>query len=270
MLHGGGIDVRVPAARGDGRAGLGHRARLHGRARGVRDAPAVGRDRGARQPGRRPTRRSRCCSRAARLVERGSRWLLRNRRRPLDDRRRRCDYFAPGAARALRVDAAAARRWRTSSRWRARADELREAGRAARAGHARGRPRRDVRDVRHRRGGARDRARRGAGRPRSHFRLGSQLQLHWLRDRILALPRDDRWRALARAALRDDLYSLHRALTAEVLRRGRGPRRRRRVEAWIAANPARGALPRRRWPTSASAGCSTSPRCRSPCARCAT
>ena len=51
-----------------------------------------------------------------------------------------------------------------------------------------------------------------------HFRLGERLELHWLRDRIVALPRDDRWRALARAALRDDLYSLHRALTAEVLR----------------------------------------------------
>ena len=51
-----------------------------------------------------------------------------------------------------------------------------------------------------------------------HFRLGERLELHWLRDRIVALPRDDRWGALARAALRDDLYSLHRNLTAEVLR----------------------------------------------------
>jgi glutamate dehydrogenase len=50
-----------------------------------------------------------------------------------------------------------------------------------------------------------------------HFRLGSRLELHWLRDRIVDLPRDDRWGALARAALRDDLYGLHRALTAEVL-----------------------------------------------------
>ena len=51
-----------------------------------------------------------------------------------------------------------------------------------------------------------------------HFRLGSVLELHWLRDRILDLPRADRWSALARAALRDDLFALHRALTAEVLR----------------------------------------------------
>ena len=51
---------------------------------------------------------------------------------------------------------------------------------------------------------------------------------------ILALSRDDRWQALARAALRDDLYSLHRALTAEVLRsKSAGD-----VEAWVEANPA--------------------------------
>jgi glutamate dehydrogenase len=65
-----------------------------------------------------------------------------------------------------------------------------------------------------------------------HFSLGSQLELHWLRDRVVALPRHDRWSALARAALRDDLYSLHRDLTAEVLRSGK------EVEDWIAANPA--------------------------------
>jgi glutamate dehydrogenase len=55
-----------------------------------------------------------------------------------------------------------------------------------------------------------------------YFTIGSRLELDWLRDRILELPRADRWQALARAALRDDLYSLHRALTHEVLRAG-GP-----------------------------------------------
>jgi glutamate dehydrogenase len=50
-----------------------------------------------------------------------------------------------------------------------------------------------------------------------YFQLGSRLELNWLRDRILELPRTNRWQALARAALRDDLYSLHRALTQEVM-----------------------------------------------------
>jgi glutamate dehydrogenase len=55
-----------------------------------------------------------------------------------------------------------------------------------------------------------------------YFTIGSRLELDWLRDRILELPRADRWQALARAALRDDLYGLHRSLTHEVLRTG-GP-----------------------------------------------
>jgi len=51
----------------------------------------------------------------------------------------------------------------------------------------------------------------------THFGIGARLELNWLRDRILELPRANRWQALARAALRDDLYSLHRSLTQEVL-----------------------------------------------------
>jgi glutamate dehydrogenase len=51
----------------------------------------------------------------------------------------------------------------------------------------------------------------------TYFGLGSRLSLDWLRDRILELPRTDRWEALARAALRDDLYTLHRALARAVL-----------------------------------------------------
>ena len=50
-----------------------------------------------------------------------------------------------------------------------------------------------------------------------YFGIGSRLGLDWLRDRIFELPRGDRWQALARAALRDDLYELHRRLTRDVL-----------------------------------------------------
>ncbi|MGH9169394.1 MAG: NAD-glutamate dehydrogenase [Acidimicrobiales bacterium] len=50
-----------------------------------------------------------------------------------------------------------------------------------------------------------------------YFALGERLWLDWLRDRILALPRGDRWQALARAAVREDLYSARAAMTAEVL-----------------------------------------------------
>ncbi|HET8977906.1 MAG TPA: NAD-glutamate dehydrogenase [Solirubrobacteraceae bacterium] len=69
-----------------------------------------------------------------------------------------------------------------------------------------------------------------------YFDIGARLGLDWLRDRILELPRDDRWQALARTALRDDLYRLHRSLTRDVLsvapaEEGEGP-----VDAWLRRN----------------------------------
>jgi glutamate dehydrogenase len=53
-----------------------------------------------------------------------------------------------------------------------------------------------------------------------YFGLGEQLELDWLRDRIAALPRDDRWQTLARSALGDDYAQVRATLTAEVLRAG--------------------------------------------------
>jgi glutamate dehydrogenase len=50
-----------------------------------------------------------------------------------------------------------------------------------------------------------------------YFEIGARLGLDWLRDRILELPRTNRWQSLARAALRDDQYRLHRSLTREIL-----------------------------------------------------
>jgi len=57
----------------------------------------------------------------------------------------------------------------------------------------------------------------------------------------VGLSRDDRWRALSRAALRDDLYGLHRALTAEVLRAGASAGQAdadEMVDSWLASNTA--------------------------------
>jgi glutamate dehydrogenase len=72
-----------------------------------------------------------------------------------------------------------------------------------------------------------------------YFYLGDWLALDWLRDRIVALPRNDRWQALARAALRDDLYREHAALTADVLRMGDPDRDcQTAVEAWVDGNRA--------------------------------
>jgi glutamate dehydrogenase len=51
-----------------------------------------------------------------------------------------------------------------------------------------------------------------------HFALGERLGLPVLLQRIVALPRADKWQTMARAALRDDLHAVHAELTAQVLR----------------------------------------------------
>ncbi len=52
---------------------------------------------------------------------------------------------------------------------------------------------------------------------RMHFALAERLGLPALVGRILALPREDRWQTMARAALRDDLHAVHVQLTGQVL-----------------------------------------------------
>jgi glutamate dehydrogenase len=67
-----------------------------------------------------------------------------------------------------------------------------------------------------------------------YFTLGDRLRIHWLRGHVEALPRQDRWQTLARAALRDDLYSLQAEFTAGVLRGvPEGSDAGARVETWI-------------------------------------
>ena len=68
----------------------------------------------------------------------------------------------------------------------------------------------------------------------TYFAVSDDLELTWLRDRILALPRDTQWSTLARLTLRTDLYTDHRQLTALVIAGGgRQADPRARVERWI-------------------------------------
>jgi glutamate dehydrogenase len=69
-----------------------------------------------------------------------------------------------------------------------------------------------------------------------YFDLADRLQITRLRDRITALPRDDRWNTMARAALRDDLYSAHAALAAEVLGVTGPGSPDQRLAAWVERN----------------------------------
>lgn len=169
-----------------------------------------------------------------RLVERSTRWLLRNRRPPLDISGT-VSYFreeAPGLASNIHgfmidgekkgVDEEGAR--------------LVEAGVPEDLAHRAATFRAmfsalDVVDV----------AVAGGERPQTaaevYFALGDRLRIHWLRHHVEALPRDNRWRALARAALRDDVYGLQAALTAAALRDT--PEEtpiQDRTEVWISSN----------------------------------
>jgi glutamate dehydrogenase len=70
----------------------------------------------------------------------------------------------------------------------------------------------------------------------TYFRLGGRLELNWLRDRIVDLPRANRWQALARAALREDLLLLHRRLACQVLEAGSGSSSDQAIDSWAARN----------------------------------
>ncbi len=74
-----------------------------------------------------------------------------------------------------------------------------------------------------------------------YFDLADRLQITRLRDRITALPREDRWSTMARAALREDLYAAHASLTQDVLgvsgsEMPRSPEAR--LAAWVSHNDA--------------------------------
>ena len=73
---------------------------------------------------------------------------------------------------------------------------------------------------------------------RVYFGLGERLALHRLLNGVLALPRDDRWQTLARAALRDELYAAHAALATDVLTDTDGTDPDKRIASWCDQNAA--------------------------------
>ncbi|MBS0486680.1 MAG: NAD-glutamate dehydrogenase [Proteobacteria bacterium] len=66
-----------------------------------------------------------------------------------------------------------------------------------------------------------------------YFALGDALHLSWLMAKIEELPVESRWHAHARGSLRDELYSQHRALTAQIIGRGGNGNGAELVEAWL-------------------------------------
>ncbi len=71
-----------------------------------------------------------------------------------------------------------------------------------------------------------------------YFALGEALHLSWLMGKIEELPVESRWHAHARGSLRDELYSQHRALTAQIIEQGGTGKGAELVDAWLGRDDA--------------------------------
>lgn len=147
------------------------------------------------------------------LVERMSRWLINHRR--YADVEGSVDYFGTTVQSLLR-DLPSLMVGREHALWRGRADALCEAKVStedaetfAALGPAYGAI--EMADI------ALSTDTPAATVAQVFFELGEQLGLDRLAHRIQALPRDDRWRSMARAALRDDLLGVQGQLARKVL-----------------------------------------------------
>ncbi|MFF3786415.1 NAD-glutamate dehydrogenase [Streptomyces sp. NPDC001933] len=171
-----------------------------------------------------------------RLVERGSRWLLGNRPQPLEIAAT-IDFFKEGVD---KVWAELPKMLRgTDLEWyQSILDELTEAGVPGElaqrvAGFSSVFPALDIVAI----------AERTGKDPLSvaevYYDLADRLGITQLMDRIIELPRADRWQSMARASIREDLYAAHAALTADVLAVGNGTSTpEERFKAWEEKNAA--------------------------------
>ncbi|BCL20849.1 NAD-glutamate dehydrogenase [Streptomyces tuirus] len=173
---------------------------------------------------------------ARRLVERGTRWLLNNRPQPLQ-LAETVDFFAD---RVEQVWSQLPKLLRGADlEWYGKIyDELTGAGvpdeLATRvAGFSSAFPTLDIVSI----------ADRMDREPLDvadvYYDLADRLRITQLMDRISELPRADRWQSMARAAIREDLYAAHAAVTADVLAVGNGTSTpEQRYKAWEQKNAA--------------------------------
>ncbi|MFD0436586.1 NAD-glutamate dehydrogenase domain-containing protein, partial [Streptomyces chartreusis] len=154
-----------------------------------------------------------------RLVERGTRWLLNNRPQPLQ-LADTIDFFGE---RVEQVWSQLPKLLRGEDlEWYQRIhDELTEVGvpveLATRvAGFSSAFPTLDIVSVADRMG------KDPMDVAEVYYDLADRLNITQLMDRIIELPRTDRWQSMARASIREDLYAAHAALTSDVLAAGNG------------------------------------------------
>ncbi|MER7624804.1 NAD-glutamate dehydrogenase [Streptomyces sp. NPDC126503] len=152
-----------------------------------------------------------------RLVERGTRWLLNNRPQPLRIGET-IDFFAE---RVERVWAQLPQLLRGADlEWyQSILDELTEVGvpeeLALRvAGFSSAFPILDIVAIADRSGTE------ALAVAEVYYDLADRLRITDLMDRIIELPRSDRWQSMARASIREDLFAAHAALTSDVLAAG--------------------------------------------------
>jgi glutamate dehydrogenase len=169
-----------------------------------------------------------------RLVERATRWLLNNRPQPLQIAET-IDDFSAGVG-AVWAELPKLLRGADQDWYQQLHDELTGAGvpeeTANRvAGFSSVFPTLDIVEVSHRSG------KEPLAVAEVYFDLADRLRITQLLDRIVLLPRADRWQSMARAAIREDLFSAHAALTADVLAAGpEDATPEQRFEAWEAQN----------------------------------
>ncbi|GGT48113.1 NAD-glutamate dehydrogenase [Streptomyces coeruleorubidus] len=171
-----------------------------------------------------------------RLVERGTRWLLNNRPQPLQ-LAETVDFFAE---RVEQVWTQLPKLLRGADlEWYQKIyDELTDVGvpdeLATRvAGFSSAFPTLDIVSIADRMG------REPLDVADVYYDLADRLRITQLMDRIIELPRADRWQSMARAAIREDLYAAHAALTADVLAVGDGTSTpEQRYKAWEQKNAA--------------------------------
>ncbi|MDH6221274.1 NAD-glutamate dehydrogenase [Streptomyces pseudovenezuelae] len=169
-----------------------------------------------------------------RLVERGTRWLLNNRRQPLQ-LAETVEFFAERVEQVWqqlpKLLRGADLEW-----WQRIYDELTGAGvpgeLATRvAGFSSAFPALDIVSVADRMG------KEPMDVAEVYYDLADRLHITQLMDRIIELPRADRWQSMARASIREDLYAAHSALTADVLAVGNGTSTpEQRFKAWEEKN----------------------------------
>ncbi|WP_432097331.1 NAD-glutamate dehydrogenase [Streptomyces sp. bgisy100] len=173
---------------------------------------------------------------ARRLVERGTRWLLNNRPQPLL-LAENVEFFSE---RVQSVWAELPKLLKGSDlEWyQAIVDELTESGVPGElaqrvAGFSSAFPALDIVAIADRTGKA------PLDVAEVYYDLADRLRVSQLMDRIIELPRADRWQSMARAAIREDLYAAHAALTADVLAAGNGSSTpEQRFGAWEQKNAA--------------------------------